>query len=74
VDLALVGGGGVFSVLPTGIETKLPFACNAPFVPDPARLKIKDPAPRQRIDGFFPGSDGLLRRLSPRWAGDASCR
>ncbi len=30
-------------VLPTGVLTKLPFACNAPFVQDPARLKIKDP-------------------------------
>src|SRR5690606_4475172 len=29
--------------LPTGVETELPFACNAPFIQDPARLKIKDP-------------------------------
>ena len=45
VDLVL---GGIphhklFVVLPTGVDTALPFACNAPFVQDPARMKIKDP-------------------------------
>jgi len=35
--------GRLFVVLPTGVETELPFACNAPFIQDPARLKIKDP-------------------------------
>ncbi len=33
----------LFVVLPTGVNTALPFACNAPFVQDPARVKIKDP-------------------------------
>lgn len=33
----------LYVVLPTGVETGLPFACNAPFVQDPARVKIKDP-------------------------------
>lgn len=35
--------GRLYVVLPTGVETALPFACNAPFIQDPARLKIKDP-------------------------------
>ncbi|TIT61674.1 MAG: ATPase, partial [Mesorhizobium sp.] len=35
--------GRLYVVLPTGVETPLPFACNAPFIQDPARLKIKDP-------------------------------
>src|SRR5262249_49142456 len=35
--------GRLFVVLPTGVETSLPFACNAPFIQDPARIKIKDP-------------------------------
>ena len=35
--------GQLYVVLPTGVETPLPFACNAPFIQDPARLKIKDP-------------------------------
>ncbi len=33
----------LYVVLPTGVETSLPFICNAPFIQDPARLKIKDP-------------------------------
>ncbi len=45
--LDIVLGQGVerrlFVVLPTGVETAVPFACNAPFVQDPARVKIKDP-------------------------------
>lgn len=36
--------GGLYVVLPAGVETPLPFACNAPFIQDPARLKIKDPS------------------------------
>ena len=35
--------GRLYVVLATGVETALPFACNAPFIQDPARLKIKDP-------------------------------
>ena len=31
-------------VLPTGVEIPLPFSINAPFVQDPARMKIKDPS------------------------------
>ncbi len=31
-------------MLPTGVRTGLPFAINAPFVQDPARLQIKEPA------------------------------
>jgi len=43
IDIVLGAKGRLFVVLPTGVETKLPFACNAPFIQDPARLKIKDP-------------------------------
>lgn len=32
----------LFAILPTGVETELPFSCNAPFIQDPARLKIKE--------------------------------
>lgn len=32
----------LYVVLRTGIKIRLPFACNAPFIQDPARLKIKD--------------------------------
>ncbi len=43
VEIVLGLEGRLFVVLPTGVTTELPFACNAPFVQDPARLKIKDP-------------------------------
>lgn len=43
VELVLGSKGRLFVVLPTGVETQLPFAINAPFIQDPARLKIKDP-------------------------------
>lgn len=43
VELLLYGDSRLFVVLPTGVKTKLPFAANAPFVQDTARLKVKDP-------------------------------
>ena len=43
VEIVLGAEGRLYVVLPTGIRTELPFACNAPFIQDPARLKIKDP-------------------------------
>lgn len=43
VDIVLGAVGRLYVVLPTGVATELPFACNAPFIQDPARLKIKDP-------------------------------
>lgn len=43
VEIVLGAKGRLYVVLPTGVETLLPFACNAPFIQDPARLKIKDP-------------------------------
>jgi len=43
IEIVMGATGRLYVVLPTGVETKLPFACNAPFIQDPARLKIKDP-------------------------------
>lgn len=43
VEIVVGVEGRLFVVLPTGVNTQLPFACNAPFIQDPARLKIKDP-------------------------------
>lgn len=43
VEIVLGASGRLYVVLPTGVHTSLPFACNAPFIQDPARLKIKDP-------------------------------
>ncbi len=44
VQIVLGAPGRLYVVLPTGVETELPFACNAPFIQDPARASIKDPA------------------------------
>jgi hypothetical protein len=43
IEIVLGMEGRLFVILPTGVSTDLPFACNAPFVQDPARVKIKDP-------------------------------
>ena len=55
VEIVLGMEGRLFVVLPTGVKTELPFACNAPFIQDPARMKIKDPA-------LSPTNGWLLRR------------
>jgi len=43
VELVLGAPGQLFVVLPTGVKTNLAFAVNAPFIQDPARLKVKEP-------------------------------
>ncbi|GIW84839.1 MAG: hypothetical protein KatS3mg107_0499 [Gemmataceae bacterium] len=56
VEIALGADGGLFAVLPTGVEPQLPFACNGPFVQDPGRTGIKDPE-------VSPTNRWLLRRI-----------
>ena len=63
VEIVYGLAGRLFVVLPTGVTTKLPFACNAPFLQDPARLKIKDPS-------TSPTNRWLLERTG-RLAGEA---
>lgn len=55
VELVVGAKGRLYVVLPTEVATSLPYACNAPFIQDPARLKIKDPA-------TSPTNRWLLRR------------
>ena len=55
MEIVLGLEGRLFVVLPTGVITQLPFTCNAPFIQDPARMKIKDPA-------LSPTNGWLLRR------------
>ena len=61
--------GRLYVVLPTGVKTTLPFACNAPFIPNPDRLEIKNPA-------MSPTNRWLLERIGDlaasamfRWLG-----
>ena len=63
VEIVLGMEGRLFVVLPTGVRTKLPFACNAPFIQDPARMKIKDPV-------LSPVNGWLLKRAG-KLAADA---
>lgn len=44
VEIVLGLEGRLFVVLPTGVETTLPVAINAPFIAKPDRDDIKDPA------------------------------
>lgn len=44
IEIVLGVKGRLFVVLPTGVETKLPFAINGPFIQDPTRYKIKSVA------------------------------
>lgn len=46
----------LFVVLPTGVRPSLPFSCNAPFLQNPDRVAIKDPA-------LSPTNRWLLHRL-----------
>ena len=44
IEIVLGAKGRLYVILPTGVQTQLPFACNAPFIQDPSRIEIKDPA------------------------------
>lgn len=44
IEIVMGVEGRLFVVLPTGVRTQLPFACNAPFIAKPDRDDIKDPA------------------------------
>lgn len=56
VEIVLGMEGRLYVILPTGVMTDLPFASNAPFIQDPARVKIKDP-------DISPTNRWLLRRV-----------
>ncbi len=71
-EIVLGMEGRLFVILPTGVTTTLPFACNAPFIQDPARVKIKDP-------GLSPTNRWLLERTGQlaasamtSWLGEAA--
>lgn len=44
IVVGLSGDQRLYVILPTEVRFNLPFSCNAPFVQDPARVGIKDPA------------------------------
>lgn len=56
VEIVSGAAGRLYVVLPTGVETALPFACNAPFIQDPSRREIKSP-------DFSPTNRWLLQMI-----------
>lgn len=71
VEIVLGAKGRLYVVLPTGVETPLPFACNAPFIQDPARLKIKDPAISPTNRWLLERAGKLAAAAMVEWLGKA---
>ena len=71
IEIVLGAKGHLYVVLPTGIETALPFACNAPFIQDPARLKIKDPETSPTNRWLLERVGTLAASATLRWLGQA---
>ena len=72
VEIVLGMEGRLFVVLPTGVTTQLPFACNAPFIQDPARMKIKDPASSPTNKWLLQRAGELAADAILAWLGKAS--
>lgn len=69
VEIVLGAKGRLYVVLPTGVETPLPFACNAPFIQDPARLKVKDPETSPTNRWLLKRAGELAASAMMRWLG-----
>jgi len=67
VEIVLGAKGRLYVVLPTGVETPLPFACNAPFIQDPARIKIKDPETSPTNRWLLKRAGGLAAKAMVEW-------
>ncbi|MFN8861978.1 MAG: sacsin N-terminal ATP-binding-like domain-containing protein [Gemmatimonadaceae bacterium] len=72
VQVVLGATGRLYVVLPTGVATALPFACNAPFVQDPARLKIKDPETSPTNRWLLERCGALAAGAMLGWLGESS--
>ena len=67
VEIVLGRTGRLFVVLPTGVQTELPFACNAPFVQDPARMRIVDPSTSPTNRWLLERAGDLAARAMLAW-------
>lgn len=70
IELVLGAKGRLYVVLPTGVETPLPFACNGPFIQDPARMKIKDPETSPTNRWLLKRAGALAAHTMVRWLGN----
>ncbi len=60
----------LFVVLPTGAELNLPFSCNAPFIQEPARFAIKDPATSPTNRWLLERAGRLAGKAMLQWLGN----
>jgi hypothetical protein len=72
VEIVLGAPGRLYVVLPTGVETPLPFACNAPFIQDPARVKIKDPETSPTNRWLLERVGALAASATLQWLGQTA--
>jgi hypothetical protein len=61
----------LYVVLPTGAELDLPFSCNAPFIQDPARFAIKEPATSPTNRWLLQRAGRLAGKAMLEWLGNA---
>ena len=71
VEIVVGVEGRLFVVLPTGVKTDLPFACNAPFIQDPARLKIKDPETSPTNRWLLERAGRIAAQVMLEWLGNS---
>lgn len=67
IVLGLTAPQRLYVVLPTGAEIPVPFSINAPFIQDPARMKIKDPATSPTNRWLLERAGRLLARTLIGW-------
>lgn len=70
--LGLAGTQRLYVVLPTLVELALPFSINAPFIQDPARIKIKEPGTSPTNRWLLERAGRLLAKTIIRWLGACS--
>ena len=69
VEIVLGKEGRLYTILPTDVETGLPFACNAPFIPNPDRQGIADPEVSLTNRWLLERAGRLAASTMLRWLG-----
>jgi hypothetical protein len=70
IVLGLSEENRLYVVLPTGAGLDLPFSCNAPFIQDPARFAIKDPATSPTNRWLLERTGKLAAKAMLQWLGN----
>lgn len=70
LDIVLDAPGKLYVVLPTEVETRLPYAINAPFLQDPSRTKIVDPEMSATNRWLLERAGGLAAWTMMEWVGN----